>query len=113
MHPATASRSDLSDGDWVIVETPGVRGTARLRLKLTDATPEHVVSTGMGWWRPEVGTPDHAALDININAALSYSGPFDPVTGSASIRGQKCRVRKAGALGNASRNDGWEATREA
>jgi anaerobic selenocysteine-containing dehydrogenase len=94
MHPAAAARNELSDGDWVVIETPQVEGSARLRLKISDATPEDVVSTGMGWWRPEIPTPDHGVLDVNINAALSYSGPFDPVTGSASIRGQHCKVRK-------------------
>ena len=95
MHPEAAARNSLGDGDWVIVETPGVQGSTRLRLKVSDATPVDVVSTGMGWWRPEISTPDHGVLDVNINAALSYSGPYDPVTGSASIRGQYCKVRKA------------------
>ncbi len=112
MHPADAAAQDFVDGDWVIVETPGVRGTARLRLKLTETTPEGVVSTGMGWWRPESLAPDHAVLDININAALSYSGPYDPVTGSASIRGQRCRVSKD-AAGETVRDLGWLPAQEA
>lgn len=112
MHPATAAAHDLADGDWVVVETPGVRGTARLKLKLSDATPPEIVSTGMGWWRPGVTAPDHGVLDVNINAALSYSGPFDPVTGSASIRGQRCRVRKAGPKDN-DRADGWAPAEQA
>lgn len=94
MHPTSAARLGLAEGDWVRIETPGVRGTARLKLKCSEATPEGVVSTGMGWWDPGVTSPDHAVLDININAALSYSGPYDPITGSSSIRGQRCRVSK-------------------
>jgi thiosulfate reductase / polysulfide reductase chain A len=31
-------------------------------------------------------------LDININAALSYSGPYDPASGSADTRGVPCRI---------------------
>ena len=69
-------------------------GSCRLKAKLTDATPPDVISTGMGWWRPHDAAPDRGALDININAALSYAGPYDPVTGSASIRGQRCRIRR-------------------
>lgn len=95
IHPAAAKNLGLHDGDWVLVETAGTAGTARLKLKVSEATPENVVSTGMGWWRPEIVTPDHGVLDVNINAALSYSGPYDPVTGSASIRGQRCRLQKA------------------
>lgn len=95
IHPSAAERMGLTDGDWVHVETAGAAGAARLKLKVSDVTPEDVVSTGMGWWRPEISAPDHGVLDVNINAALSYSGPYDPVTGSASIRGQRCLLRKA------------------
>ncbi len=97
VHPATAQRYALADGDWVLIETAGAQASARLRIRISEATSENVVSTGMGWWRPEVSTPDHGVLDVNINAALSYSGPYDPVTGSASIRGQRCRLRKTTA----------------
>lgn len=95
MHPEDASRLQLRDGGWVYVETAGIDARVRLQLKLSDATQKGVVSTGMGWWRPEVATPDRGVLDSNINAVLSYSGPYDPVTGSASIRGQRCRVSAA------------------
>lgn len=94
MHPEDARALDLADDVWVVVEAAGVKAEARLKLKISDATQQGVVSTGMGWWRPEITTPDHGVLDGNINAILSYSGPFDPVTGSASIRGQRCRVRR-------------------
>jgi len=92
MHPDDASALELHDESWVVVEAAGANGQARLKLKISDATPRGVVSTGMGWWRPDVTAPDHGVLDGNINAILSYDGPFDPVTGSASIRGQRCRV---------------------
>ena len=49
----------------------------------------------MGWWRPDAPGPEHGALDVNINAALSYAGPFDPVSGSPDARGLLCRVRRA------------------
>lgn len=95
IHPDTAQASGLADGDWVHLETDAGSGSCRLRLKVSDTTPPDVVSTGMGWWRPEDPDPARGALDININAALSYAGPYDPVTGSASIRGQRCRLRRA------------------
>jgi hypothetical protein len=55
-----------------------------------------VVNTGMGWWLPGDSSPEHGALDININAALSYDGPYDPMSGSSDIRGLACRVRAIG-----------------
>jgi thiosulfate reductase / polysulfide reductase chain A len=92
VHPATAQAANIADGDWILVETAA--GSCRLKAKVTDMTPPDVVSTGMGWWRPHDEAPDRGVLDININAALSYAGPYDPVTGSASVRGQPCRIRR-------------------
>jgi hypothetical protein len=55
-----------------------------------------VVNTGMGWWRPSEPAPDRGALDININAALTYQGPHDPISGSTDIRGLSCRLVRVG-----------------
>ena len=92
MHPGTARQLGLDDGAWVHLEIAGGSGTCRLRIKLSDATPPDVVNTGMGWWLPSDPSPTHGALDVNINAALDYGGPYDPVTGSPDIRGLPCRV---------------------
>ncbi len=93
MHPSTAAELSLEDESWVRLEVEGTGRSCQLRLKLSETTPPDVVSTGMGWWRPEGATDGTmGAIEININAALSYEGPFDPVTGSSAIRGQLCRV---------------------
>ena len=92
MHPGTARAMGIADGAWVRLEVAGGRGACRLRLKLSDATPPDVVNTGMGWWLPSDPTPTHGALDVNINAALAYAGPYDPASGSPDIRGLRCRV---------------------
>jgi thiosulfate reductase / polysulfide reductase chain A len=94
MHPDTARALHLSDGDWVRLEVARGKGACRLRVKLTDATPPDVVNTGMGWWRPSEPGPERGALDININAALDYDGPWDPVSGSSNVRGMRCRVER-------------------
>jgi anaerobic selenocysteine-containing dehydrogenase len=96
IHPDTASGYGLSNDDWIRVETPGGQGSCRLRAKITDDTPPGIVRTGMGWWYPERDAPLHGALEVNINAALSYDGPWDPVTGSADTRGLPCRIGKEG-----------------
>jgi anaerobic selenocysteine-containing dehydrogenase len=94
MHPETARTLGLEDGAWVTLEVMGGKGPCRLRVSITDDTPPNVVNTGMGWWRPGQG-PDYGALDININAALSYDGPWDPVSGSSNVRGMPCRVARS------------------
>ena len=92
MHPDTARALGLSDGDWVRLEVARGKGGCRLRVKLTDATPPDVVNTGMGWWLPSDPAPVRGALDVNINAALDYDGPWDPVSGSSDVRGLPCRL---------------------
>jgi len=92
VHPETAQAYALADEQWVRVETENGPGSCRLKVKITDGTPEGVVSTGMGWWMPDAAGPDRGALDININAAMTYDGPWDPMSGSVDTRGLRCRV---------------------
>ena len=92
MHPDTARNLGVGDGAWVMLQVAGGKGSCRLRIKLADTTPLNVVNTGMGWWRPADPAPDRGALDININAALGYDGPWDPVSGSSDVRGLPCRI---------------------
>lgn len=97
VHPETAAKYGVATGDWVTVETAGGPGACRLRVDVTDATPPDVVSTGMGWWFPDAAGPDRGAFDVNVNAAMSYDGPWDPVSGSADTRGLRCRIGRAPA----------------
>lgn len=92
VHPETAAECGLEDGVWVAVETPGVDGRCKLKVTITDETGPGTVRTGMGWWLPEADGPERGALDVNVNVALSYDGPWDPVTGSADTRGLPCRL---------------------
>jgi len=94
IHPATAAAAGISEDDWVAVEVAGGTGHCRLRAKLTEDVEESVISTGMGWWLPEADGPEHGALDVNINGALSYGPPYDPAAGSANTRGLRCRVTR-------------------
>jgi anaerobic selenocysteine-containing dehydrogenase len=93
INPDTARALGLDDGAWVHLEVARGTGACRLRLKYSQATPRDVVNTGMGWWLPAGPAPERGALDININAALSYDGPYDPISGSSDIRGLACRVK--------------------
>ncbi len=77
------------------VETPRGQGACRLKASVSDATAPGIVVTGMGWWLPEQPGPEFGALDVNINAALSYAGPYDPASGSADTRGVPCRILRA------------------
>ncbi len=101
VHPETAAGYGLRHGDWGIVETPDRVGRCRLRVKVTETTPPGVVRTGMGWWLPETAAPERGCLEVNINAVMSYDGPWDPMSGSADTRGLPCRVTRLDAAGAA------------
>lgn len=94
IHPQTAAKLGVAEGDWVSVETHGHTGTCRLKAQLTAHTSPDVVATGMGWWRPDGEAPHYGALEVNINAAMSYAGPYDPMSGSKDTRGLACRVTR-------------------
>jgi anaerobic selenocysteine-containing dehydrogenase len=94
IHPATAAALGTTEDDWVAVEVANGSGRCRFRARLTEDVEENVVSTGMGWWLPEAEGPEHGALDVNINGAMSYGPPYDPAAGSANTRGLRCRVTR-------------------
>ncbi len=95
IHPDTARDLSFADDIWVRIETERLPGSCLAKLKVTEATPPGVVSTGMGWWRPGTDNDFQGAFAININAAMSYDGPWDPMSGSADTRGLRCRITRA------------------
>ncbi len=96
LHPRTAARHGIAEGDWVRVETRAGPGGIRLRARLTDEVPPEVVATGMGWWYPEQAGFDHGALDAGVGVIVPYGPHWDPITGSAEARNIACRIRPVG-----------------
>ena len=94
VHPQTAERYAIAEGSWITVRTPGASGRCRLKARLTADTLPDVLTTGVGWWLPEAPAPDFGARDININAAMSYSGRWDAASGSADTRGIACFIEQ-------------------
>lgn len=92
IHPESAAAWHLQDGDWVEIETENGPGSCQLQIDVTDRVLPGIVRTGMGWWLPEAQGPDRGAFTVNINSAVSYDGPWDPITGSADTRGLPCRI---------------------
>jgi anaerobic selenocysteine-containing dehydrogenase len=92
VHPETAALYAVTDATWIRVTTPGATGSCRLKVKVTTDTLVDVLTTGVGWWRPDAPAPHFGARDVNINAALSYSGRMDRATGSVDTRGIPCRI---------------------
>ncbi len=94
LHPHTATSLGLQSGEWIWMETRGGPGRCRLKVDVNERTPVGLLVTGMGWWRPDAPAPQFGALDVNVNAALSYAGPYDPMSGSPDSRAIPCRIER-------------------
>ncbi|MFC2042170.1 molybdopterin-dependent oxidoreductase [Chloroflexota bacterium] len=95
IHPDTAKKANIADGDWVWVETPRAKGErVKLKAKLTSSIDPRVVHAAHGWWFPEKPAPEHGCFDSNINVTLSFNPPMEPICGSVPVRGILCRIYK-------------------
>ena len=93
IHPSAAEREGITDGDWIWVETPMVKGErVKFKAKTTDGIDPRVVHTAHGWWFPEKPAPEHGCFDSNIAVVLSDDPPRDPVCGAVPTRGTLCRI---------------------
>ncbi len=91
IHPETAAKEGIRDGDWVVIESP--RGTVRQRAKLTLGIDPRVVAAQHGWWFPEKKDPGHGWDESNINILTDnvYEG-CDPAMGAVSARTLLCKI---------------------
>jgi len=93
IHPETARREGIEQGDWVTIESP--RGKCYQRAKLTLGIDPRVVGAQHAWWFPEKEGPEHGWKVSNINL-LTDNDPdtCDPAMGATNLRVLLCRVSK-------------------
>ena len=91
LHPDTAEKYGLKEGQWVTIETKD--GSIKQRLSLNRSLDPRVVVAAFGWWFPEQVESGYGWSGSNINM-LTPSGPdYDPSTGGVTLRGVPCRIR--------------------
>jgi anaerobic selenocysteine-containing dehydrogenase len=94
IHPETAEREGISDGEWVIIES--VRGKARQRARIFSGIHPRVVSAQHAWWFPENKDPAHGWDESNINILTDNAyETCDPAMGATSVRTLLCRIYPA------------------
>jgi len=93
IHPATANRHSIKNGDWMWIETR--RGRIKQRAKLTDGIDPRVISAQHGWWFPEEPAPEYGVWRSNVNLLTDNQPPYDPAMGTYQLRALLCRVARA------------------
>jgi anaerobic selenocysteine-containing dehydrogenase len=91
IHPASAARLGISDGDWVCLESP--HGRAKLKARLFDGVSPEVVNAEHAWWYPEASPPDYRWKESCVNL-LYGDDHFDPDTGAEPLKCYLCKVYK-------------------
>ncbi|MEM1515076.1 MAG: molybdopterin-dependent oxidoreductase [Candidatus Bathyarchaeia archaeon] len=91
IHPQTAEKLGIENGDWVWIETP--RGRIKQVAKLFEGIHPKVVVAQASWCHPE--DPESMyGLWNNVNVLTSSEPPYDPCLGSTSLRAMLCRIYK-------------------
>jgi anaerobic selenocysteine-containing dehydrogenase len=94
IHPETASRFDIGEGDWVCIETK--QGTIRQRAKLNSEIVPRVIILSFGWWFPERKDLELSGWkESNVNVLTNNDPPYEPAIGSTSLRAVPCRIYRS------------------
>jgi len=92
IHPDTAARHGIADGEWMWIETR--RGRIRQRASFTPGLDPQVVQAEHGWWFPEEAAPEYGVWKSNVNVLTDSGPPYDPQMGTYQLRGLLCRVSR-------------------
>ena len=92
IHPDTAARHGIADGEWMWIETR--RGRIRQQAHYAPALDPNVVNAEHGWWFPEEAAPEYGVWKSNVNVLTDSGPPYDPQMGTYQLRGLLCRVAR-------------------
>ena len=90
IHPKTAEKLGIAEGDWVWIETE--RGRITQKAELKEGGDPRVVNCQMGWWYPEAGYENLFGWDESNCNLIIPDGILDPIFGDYALRGLRCRV---------------------
>jgi len=92
IHPETAHKHAIGDGDWVRISSP--RGSIRQQARITDRIRRDVISVEHAWWYPERPGEEYGVWESNANMLTNSGPPYDPAFGSYQLRALLCRIEK-------------------
>jgi len=92
IHPNTAAKLRINEGDWVWIETAQVKGErVKLRAKITSDIHPMVIHARHGWWFPERIDPEYGCFESNINV-VTADEPREKICGSVPDRVTLCKI---------------------
>ncbi len=96
IHPETAKKLGIEDGEWVWIETR--RGRIKQKAILSTAILPDVVNAEASWWFPEKPAEEPSLFGLwesNANVLTPDDDEFfDPLTGGWANRALLCKVYK-------------------
>jgi anaerobic selenocysteine-containing dehydrogenase len=94
IHPDTARKRKIADGDWVMIET--VHGKIRMKAKLSSKIHPRMVDVQHGWWFPEEIPEDpvlYGVFQSNANMLTTDEEEYcDGPTGAIQFSPLLCTV---------------------
>ena len=96
IHPETARRLDIANGDWVYIETP--LGRVRQKARCIEGIDPRVVHAEAYWWYPEKPGEEPSlfgAFESNVNAIIPDDYETLNFGADNYFRGLLCKVYKA------------------
>jgi anaerobic selenocysteine-containing dehydrogenase len=96
IHPQTAQKLGIDNGDWVWIETPS--GRIRQKSLYFEGIDPRVVHAEHGWWFPELPGEEpwlHGVWESNVNVLTDDSSErCNKVSGGWPLRTNLCKVYK-------------------
>jgi anaerobic selenocysteine-containing dehydrogenase len=91
IHPETAKKHSIEDGQWMYIESP--RGRIKQRAKFYDGIDPRIVTSEHGWWFPEIKDPGHGWEISNANILTDNAfETCDPNMGATNVRVCLCNI---------------------
>jgi len=90
LHPRTAARYGLKEGEMIYIESR--KGRIQQRLKISDYVHPNIILAAFGWWDTEAEYNEYDWRKYNINILTEGDGANCPATGSVQLRGIPVRV---------------------
>jgi anaerobic selenocysteine-containing dehydrogenase len=90
IHPETAKKYDINDGDEIVIETRN--GKITQVVNLTDTVDPRIINASHGWWFPEESPESQYGWEKSNLNMLTSAGKLGKEYGTPNLKGIGCRI---------------------